>query len=311
MVKPELIHGLSYAEYAKLSGVTQTELARFYESPANVPYFRANPIKATEAMQFGTICHSALWSPDEYTVGVSHVRQPLTYPAGKSDSANGVTKGDEVPWSPTATFCKAWTAEQTLPILRAGQAEDVDNICENVTRMVPEASIDNKGFSEVVIFGVDEITGLPIKSRLDRLTQDASEQPLILDLKVTGQLSRFKYTVEERYFLQAAHYTEMLKLTDVGHAPFAFVAVDTSAPHAVEFVQLSPEYMEYAVAMRRRLLDLWWLCETMNVWPACPSSQLEYAKDASGKPIPITLGIKPASSREPLPLPYSFRNKTN
>ena len=91
------------------------------------------------------------------------------------------------------------------------------------------------GHSEQTILWEDEITGMKLKCRLDRLLDDGC----IPDLKTTRDVDKFGHAIHDfQYELQAAHYCRGAQSILGYHPRFVFIAVESCRPHRVRCVTL-------------------------------------------------------------------------
>ncbi len=73
-MKNEIIHDLPFADYAAIDAVNNSLLSEVFESPGRVPWRKANPKEATDAMIRGGAIDSLALTPDVYKY--EHISPP-------------------------------------------------------------------------------------------------------------------------------------------------------------------------------------------------------------------------------------------
>jgi hypothetical protein len=103
---------------------------------------------------------------------------------------------------------------------------------------------------EVEIYWHDDVTGLPLKSKLDTCYKKGQ---IVCDLKTTSAKSEkaFRSTFKKfGYFRQAAYY-----LDSVQGKRFVFIAIQKFAPFNIYQVELTPEELDIGRNQYRKLLN--------------------------------------------------------
>lgn len=264
-VKPQVLYGLPFEEYAAIPAVNSGLLREMDRSPAHGLAYLRNGIARTESLELGQHIHTRLLEPERFAEW--YVVMP--------DFATGLCddKGKEYA-SPRATNkYKAMVDE----FVRANPGkniidQDAWNICEGIAARVAEHAsasqfIGGRVKTEVTVVWRDEATQLPCKARLDVVNLDYS---CIVDFKSTedARPHRFIQSLEKYgYHLQAGHYIAGALAAGLGAEHYAFVPVEKKDPFGVTMLELDPEALEYGKAEVARLLKLTKECIESNVWP--------------------------------------------
>lgn len=130
------------------------------------------------------------------------------------------------------------------------------------------AILKASGMAQPSLFAEDEETGLPLKARLDWL----SEGNVVLDLKSTATADPAPHgfpreIAKYRYHLQAYWYLMMAELCGKPKDCFVFVAIEKKAPYCVTTIQLDSVSIGKGRDECRRLLAKYKECVTLNSWP--------------------------------------------
>jgi hypothetical protein len=250
--------------YRAAAGISQSELKEFGDAASPLHFKTRKPKEATEDMEFGTVCHTAILEPAN--LPYAYHLQPKEY--------EGEEKGKKVmkPWSNAANVCKEWNkTHANRPVLDAEQIMRVNKIADRI-RYIPEfkAALDI-GQKEVAFLKRDPVTGLMLKCRCDLVANDTSGITWIFDLK---KVQRGCATHEEfskssgnyGYFIQASFYQFV-----TGASRFIFVPFDDSDPFDACLFEPDAESLEIGYQQWRKLLTSYAQCVKEDLWPGYPS----------------------------------------
>lgn len=238
--------GLSAEEYRAAPGISQSMLKAFAAEPTPKHYQESltRPKKVTEAMEFGTILHTAILTPDQL-VG-SYFLRPYTYPS----------KDGYKPWDGRATYCKEWRKKcYGKPIIDLEQEGRIPCIVDTVMELPVAGDIIRTGQKEVSFFKKDEESGLLLKCRVDAIATDTDGYTHLVDLKKV----RRGYATEERfgvqcvdlgYDIQAASYIYI-----TGAYRFMFVAMEEDPPFEAATWVLDQGDIEEGMRKYRTMLN--------------------------------------------------------
>ena len=233
-------------EYHAMKGSwSHSQIEVLIESP---PLFHGQfitgdfPMKRTNALDAGTIVHAALLEPD----GLDSVVSVIPESALNED---GHRKG--------AAWLEWSKAQGKKIFLKNSEADPIFRMVENV-RNNSEARrlLESHGPVEQCIQWLDEVTGLTLRARLDKI----AEVPLgiaITDLKTTRAVKVRDFmrdAVTYGYHRQAAWYMDGAR--EIGLDPIAFlwITVDKSPAHECLVHELHPDDIELGRQHNRQVL---------------------------------------------------------
>lgn len=170
---------------------------------------------------------------------------------------------------------KMWREYQTLPIMSADMAVEVDNISKAVLNHPLARGILNRCAEREAMLQAD-IDGVLCKGLIDALGKDASGFPIVVDLKSTqdARARKFRQRVEWdfHYDLQASLYTSLARECDRGDATPLWIVVETTPPYAVIIYQPSAELIDSGKRKLQTVLELWKSCNESGIWPGYPNN---------------------------------------
>lgn len=259
---------LSYEEYAKRPGVTATLLkAVAKESLKTVKSIIHGSIKESDDMNFGRAFHALLLEDKK-----EYVIQPDTY-------ISTTVKKDEnpiKPWNNNSKTCKQWYAEQNLPVLTQLDVLDLEGMVRAV-KSDPELQPYLKGRSELSIF--TDIKDRKLKAKIDLLPDDP-EGPVI-DFKKARNADPVKFVrqiFDMKYYLQAALYLDVLRISGIDRKEFWFVAVEDKSPYNIFIAKLPNGPVGFIELGRREYREAYHkLMNAINKnhWPSYGSGDAE------------------------------------
>jgi hypothetical protein len=221
---------MDFQTYLTHPGINKSKLDSIAKSPLHYwsrwidPNFI--PPAPTPAMEFGTALHTAVLEPERFQIEYA-----------QAPDVSRTTKAGKEAW--------AEAAEGGKKLLKTDEWWSVQYMLRSIMEHPMARKILNaRGVSEQSLFAVCPHTGLELKCRADFLTASG----WIIDLKSTqdASVSGFQRSVASfRYHVQAAHYLNVCRLA-TGEAPrgFAFIAVEKTAPFAVQVFEASPELIK-------------------------------------------------------------------
>jgi len=259
---PGIYDGLDEESYLHARGVSNSDLRSFSMSPLHYQRSLLAPPIETDAMLIGKLLHRAILEPARFSEGVSHFVKPEGM---KFSTKEG----------------KAWRDEHAaLPIIGAADDRHIAGAMRAV-HAVPQAAalLAGRGSNECTVFAEHPRTGLTLRMRADRLTEDGAGRPWIVDIKSCPDVRRFALTARDlRYDVQGVFYPDVLALAGQPFAAFVFIAVElepTHGIHGVRLVMLDEDTQSKARLLYESELDRWAECERTGVWPGYPED-IEY-----------------------------------
>lgn len=212
----------------------------------------------------GKLAHCAILEPMRFGRGKSHHVKPLTY---KDE------KGTDKTWNGNANVCKAWVEEHSdLPVINEKEERRILGARKAVLEHpVASALVNGPGTNEVSVFAKHPATGLWLRMRADRLTEDAEARPWCVDLKTVPNVDMFvKSARDYMYDSQNAVYEMVLDLVGIPNVAFCFVAfelVPRFGIHSVRIVMMDQETITIARSRVEGQLERLAECRRTDVWP--------------------------------------------
>lgn len=248
---------LSFGEYRSAPGIGQSMLKAFDAEPTPAHFLESltRPKEATEDMEFGTILHAAILTPElpkEY-----HVR-PKEYP----------TKEGPKPWDGRATYCKDWKKDHAdMPCIDFAQEEAIPKIVDRVMSLPVAGDMLRAGQKEVSFFKRDEETGLMLKCRVDCIATSTDGETFIVDPKKV----RRGYATEERFGAACAEHGYDIQqasyMAITGVSKFHFVAMESEAPFEAAVWEMDPADVAEGYVKWRRMLLAYAAAIADGTWP--------------------------------------------
>ena len=235
-------------EYNAAPGVRRSELWKLKRSPKHYRFEKENPPEATPALVFGSAVHCMVLTPEamsnQYTVLDIDGRTK----EGKAARAAAAESGKTV-----------LTMEQAQTVMGIKEALESDRYAVRLLT----------GEHEIPHFWTDELTGEQCKCRTDCET-DINGTHYIVDLKTCNDASTegfMRDAIKLGYHVQAAMYSEGVRLSTGKESVFVFIAVEKDKPYAINILQPDDAFMLYGMDEYRRLLGLYHECRTRDFWP--------------------------------------------
>jgi len=254
-------------EYNKLEGINASKLKGYYESALNGNYERSKPYKESDAMFFGTACHSMILEPhlfkDIYEV------MP-TCPEELWIKQTGKDKGQRYKKKPNAV--KEW--EDSLPTDKLYLSKEQDKILTRIKSNLGSNETAQKILNacpkrETAITWIDERTGLKCKALMDFIGDN-----ILGDFKTTREIpKRFNLdgTLDEestarairwdliktRNILQFSFYLDGCIANGLDVEKFAVIFAQNNGGCDTHSIFLSEESIDIGRNMYNRSLDNW------------------------------------------------------
>jgi hypothetical protein len=253
---PGIYDGVPLATYRQARGISNSDLRLFSRSPAHYAASLAGIDSGEESKskRDGALLHLAFLEPAKFGDGMSHHVRPEGIHFGSREG-------------------KAWRdAHAGLPILSEAEAECLIGAHAAVfANSTARDLLTARGANGVSVFGCHPRTGLTLRMRADRLTEDVEGRPWIVDIKSCADIRKFACSARElRYDIQSAFSTDVLALAGLPGAAFVFIAVEiepTHGVHGVRLVMLDDETHENARAIYEPELDRFSECARAGRWP--------------------------------------------
>lgn len=229
-------------QYHAANGISKSGMVKLLKSPAHYKAYLNEPKKEpTKSMQIGTAVHTAILEPHLLSGTV----------AVRPEGIDGRTKEG-----------KAWASENEGKILLTqDENADITGMAKSFfSHPFCQALKGKKKAIEESIF--EELpSGVVLKARPDLWIEDT-----IIDIKTTEDASEAAFSktcANLMYHLQAAHYLDM---ADANR--FVFVAIERSAPYAVNVIELDSAWIEVGKSLREKAIQILHECSVLDQWPA-------------------------------------------
>lgn len=220
-------HTFTNEEYHAHPAHSRSALRQIERSPLHFWHNYLNPdrqpAEPTPAMRFGILVHMAVLEPELFL---------QTYDIGP----------DAAKTTKTWKGAQAAADRELLTVAEAAQVEGIHKAL--YSHPAAAKALRAPGINEATFIAADPATGLNLKCRPDRLT----ESGWVVDLKTTQDASAAEFSKSVAnfgYHVQAAFYLHVLEITG-GKRPrgFIFVAVEKSAPYAVQVFRCSADLID-------------------------------------------------------------------
>lgn len=285
------IYDLSAAAYHSGPGVSKSNLDLVHTCPALLEWSRNAPVDddAKSAVNIGTAFHALVLEPDVF--GKEYVVD-FCPPAGAISSADDLKealseRGIEFKASAnkgvlTKTLLDADPEAPVTDVLHEEWRKGVNgrlvlstaewkklDLMRGSLMAHPMARwfVEAEGKSEQNFYAYDDETGELIRSRIDRTL---SGRPIIVDLKTTGDIKRFEYSVQDyRYYVQDAFYTDIYQKVKGEKPSFVFLVVSTvrdRCRYPVRVLKLPPEQAQMGRDEYHEDLRKYAECKATGVW---------------------------------------------
>lgn len=248
-----IYYNLSFEDYLKKPGLSNSILSELNKSPAHFKYFMEHPRKPSEAQEFGTLVHTAILEPQE--LENRYVKSPFTG-ENKLDlrkTAHKKTKADFI----------AKIGDKK--IIEPADYEALMIIRDNVEKHSMLLALLDQGKNEVS-FQWDH-NGIYMKGRTDKI---CGHLPAIADIKTTAnaQFAPFQSSIFKfGYHRQAANYIDGLSHFQYDIKDYFIIAVENEPPYNIQVFQMPQEIIDLGRKELDALIDKYKKCCLDNEWP--------------------------------------------
>lgn len=252
------VANMSAEAYRSNGGLSRSVANQILRSPAHFQHAMTNDTHESSAMRLGTNLHGCILEPERFWNSVAV-------------------------WAGARRAGKEWESFQARhsdkTILTVNEESALLQISDSFKRL-PIAARIKSGVVETSHFWDDPKTGLALKARPDCIVGDT-----VFDLKSTyratpdafaGSVRKYSYDFQAVWYLAAVEAT-----TGIRPRAFEFVAIEKSAPFAVQSFVLDDTFLAAARADMERALELIATCRTMDEWPGYPAEPTVLSFDAT------------------------------
>lgn len=258
----KLIPGLTYEEYDAVGGVRASDLRHLMppNTPAHYMAWKETPKKATDALEFGKVFHSAIENGDKF----------LDLYLVEPDVDKRTIKGREE----MENFKQTIKPENI--ILKAKWADPMIGMVNSCRKHNLLRSMLKDSVRETSLFVIDDETGELLQCRPDFIASGREKKKFIVDIKSTRSAGERFFTNEifrgyeddRFYILQAAHYVHCMKLAGLQFEDsFTFVAIEKEPPYGINTFPMDMGCIAPGEQWRSMLTKFYAECKKKNEWP--------------------------------------------
>ena len=264
-MKPGIYQGMSYPDYAAIDAVRSSTLKLFKRSAMHARHAMLHP-KESPALDRGHAVHACVLEPDKFANWVVAPRKDGRIKESKTLADGTVILGKH-----------DWAEWQAKHVGREIVSASDFDVCEGIVSAVydHEAAVrllSGHGSNEVVVVWNDTETGILCKARLDRIST-VGGWTFVTDLKTTRNATQWAFSkaaYDYGYHTSAAFYLDGLATLHPAERRFAFIAVESDAPHGVSVFYPDEEFIGQGRRDYRRYLAEFHEAEQTGVWPGYP-----------------------------------------
>jgi hypothetical protein len=247
-IKMQIIKNLSYNEYDKMEGISNSKLNEIWKSPAHYK-LSLEEKKETDALKFGSLLHCLVLEPNNFDRDFAV--------APNIDKRSNANKEIHAIFEQENAGKTIVTQEQfeLANILK-------DKIMEHE---IARKLLTGKGENEIALFWEDEETKVKCKAKLDRI-----KNCIVIDLKTTRSAHPDDFmrgAYEYGYHRQSAWYSDgyeqCFKEQPKG---FVFIAIETVPPYNIAIYEATELFKEIGKIEVRKNLQTYKTCKETNNW---------------------------------------------
>ena len=209
-----------------------SSLKAFSRSPLAFLDYKNGVRKETAAMRFGTLVHRAILEPERY--------------ATTTEVWEGARRG--------AAYKDFVEAHPGMDILTSKEAIDIRILSDRVLNHTYAGEMIAQCTRTELPFQIMQCD-IPHRGIIDGLGKW-----FMLDLKTTMNVSHWslqRTIYDMKYYMQAAIYQRAAELMGIDAQTYFIVAVENSAPHHVQVVELEPHYIARGHMEWEKLLNMY------------------------------------------------------
>ncbi len=259
-----LVHGLDEEIYFRQPGLSSTGAKKILQSPAHYNWYVTHPEEPNDSFDLGSAVHSKVLGvgADIAVYPDGNGPERFTYDGVEMD--NVLSKANTTGTNAARAFEADARARGLIPVKRV-TARVVNLMAESVLSDPTARALLSSGDPEVSMFATDPETGVPMRGRLDWLSNR------IVDLKTTaGDASETAFAVQAfrlGYDIQAAWYEHMHHLIAGETLPYLFVVVEAHAPYLPSVHRLGDDELLMARRRGREARDRYRRAIDTGEWP--------------------------------------------
>jgi hypothetical protein len=245
---------ISHHDYLRIDAISASLLKAMAHAPAKAKYFLEHPVKPTEEMALGTICHKVVFEPDKLAQDFELIEERLDWKTREGKAQKAMVQKME-----------SEGRVVMFPVQLALARAMANSIRSNETAA---ELVADKGPCEVTILQELEFNGHPFKAkaRLDKLTLD----DWIVDLKTTKDASPWGFSREIKkygYHIQGGWYKGLTEREGKKVKGVKFIAVEKEPPYLASVYELSARALQKGRQQVNYCLETYFECLKSGIWP--------------------------------------------
>lgn len=244
----QIIKNLSYKEYDKVEGISNSKLNEIWKSPAHYK-LSLEERKETDALKLGSLVHCLILEPDNFDRDFA--------------VAPNIDKRSNANKEIYAIFEQENAGKL---IVTNEQFELAKMLTEKVMQNeIANKLLSGKGENEIALFWEDEETKVKCKAKLDRI-----KNGIVIDLKTTRSAqpddfmrSAYEYGYHRQSAWYSDGYEQCFKEQPKG---FVFIAIETVPPYNVAVFEATELFKEIGRIEARKNLQTYKTCKETDNW---------------------------------------------
>jgi hypothetical protein len=248
-----IVLDLDEKEYHERPEFSSTQARQMLDTPARYKYRLEHPQEHKDAFDLGTAVHAAV-------LGVGAPVAQLDFDSFRTKAAQEA-RDQARAWGQTPILAKDYA-----PIVAMKEAV--------LAHPVARSLFEQDGAAEASVFSTDPETKIRSRARFDFLPEfesGRSDRVSAVDLKTTAKSAApadfAKTAASFGYHIQQAHYLDALEWATGERIDFAFVVVETAAPHLVAVHTLDEHFRDIGREEAARARELLAECRASGIWP--------------------------------------------
>ena len=247
---PQIIDGLSNADYHAHPAISKSGLDKIAKSPAHYKASRETKHEDSDALVFGSAFHDYILLPDTFQTDYTVLPPDFS---GRTKEGKAILES---------------IRQSGQTILKAEWLTAIEGMAAAIAAHPKASVLLQGGKAEQSIFWTDGDSGIDCRCRPDYLHPGG----IIVDLKSTTDASPEEFArsvAKYRYHVQDAFYSEgYYQATGQWPRGFVFIAVEKTAPYAVACYSLNDDAKAYGRELFRRDLKTLLEAEKSQEWTA-------------------------------------------
>jgi len=258
IIEPGIYSHITNNEYHSSPGISKSGVCELLKSPAHYYSRYLDPERVrsqeTEAMKIGSAAHKIILEPDSFFVEFDVLPDAVA-------ALNKNTKEYKA-------YVSA-TRERGKTPLSPDDFKKIEKMAGSV-RLHPSAGLlTTGGKAEQSMYWIDPDTGVLCKCRPDYWIPGLA----LPDIKTTADARQDEFAkscARYDYHIQAAFYSDGVRVLTGESLPMPFIAVEKDSPFAIGVYNIDDPYLSKAQSDYKRALETFARCLEACIWPSYP-----------------------------------------